>query len=821
MEINRKRVARRLASGLMAGAMVLGGLAISGGSVAAKTPTSKSTDRLAGDDRYETAVAIARDYSTAVGKNGIVVASGESPYDALAASALAGYIDAPIILVQKDTLPASVADFLSDQAEEFRGAIAKKVYIIGGTSAISEDVETAIKSIVQANDPLSPIGFTRIAGADRYETAKLISEVPGLMDANDRLIIVNGSNGRWADALSAAPLAAENKWPVVLTGDGGLNATALAVATKYATLPGSVTEFLLVGGTSVLPDSIATQLDALGVKWRDIDRRGGSDRYWTNYEINSYMLFAYGESKTTGFTGSTVAFASGTSPWDALAAGPWAAAKDTHVLLSASPVPSTPGVSLVGALSVLADSPSTIKMLGGKSAIADSVRDAAIAAAQGTNTTSSISGCEEGRSSFLFSTSDGLSAGEGVLVTASANSLFTLNSVKDSTTSFITGFTDIGTKADGLTATKKLYSVALSSKMEAGDVIAFAGAAENLTGDHKRSIAGASCTVTADTTLPTATIKAVTNDDGDALEGFVVTLSEAMTDKVGAIDALAASLSANAYWSTSSASTLFPVAPAADQVTLTATAVNSSPSTVFVITVSAGSGSVKAVNALTETVTLAKEAVVDLAGNMMAVNASATFLPDSTDPTYTLGTPVCNSNATTVKFERGNLSITAISAALGGSKAGRGLNDYKLRVVNNRGLSVPTIEIDAANKLLVVTADVGYHQAQDMTAIAANLGLDGDWTWGGTGSFTATTSDLSPTRKGQDDCYVKITYSEPSVLTAAALTVDGVSVTPEGLPNGATHLTPAFKLSRTIYFKTTGVSGASVVIAGTTNDVGA
>ena len=60
MNYQRKRVAKRLASGLLAGALALGGLAISGGTASANTPSSPSTNRIAGADRYETAVAIAR-----------------------------------------------------------------------------------------------------------------------------------------------------------------------------------------------------------------------------------------------------------------------------------------------------------------------------------------------------------------------------------------------------------------------------------------------------------------------------------------------------------------------------------------------------------------------------------------------------------------------------------------------------------------------------------------------------------------------------------------------------------------------------------------
>jgi len=227
LTIQRKRVAKRLASGLLAGALALGGLAISGGSVSAKTPVSLSTDRIAGEDRYETSVAIARDYyttpSSEFGAKGLVIASGEAPYDALAASSLAGMIDAPIVLVKKDSLPSSAADLLDDYKANFRAASsASRVWVIGGTSAVSDDVIDAVKAIIHTGDA-TPMTVSRIAGDDRYATAKAVADIAGLTDALDRMIIVSGENGKWADALSAGTVAAVNKWPIILTDSTGFS----------------------------------------------------------------------------------------------------------------------------------------------------------------------------------------------------------------------------------------------------------------------------------------------------------------------------------------------------------------------------------------------------------------------------------------------------------------------------------------------------------------------------------------------------------------------------------------------------------------------
>jgi len=405
LTIQRKRVAKRLASGLLAGALALGGLAISGSSVSARTPTSLSTDRLSGDDRYETSVEIARN-GFGTPNAGIVIVSGEKEADALAAAPLAG-TTMPILLVQKDTLPASVADYLDDVKSTIKNTNPYKIYIVGGTSVVSTDVEDAIKSIVTPGDA-TPASIVRYSGDDRYATAlDLAKRHPGLMDNLDRLVIVNGTG--WADAMSVAPIAAKNGWPIALTGNGGLNETAKAFIDAYMAVPGSAKKFLLVGGSSVLPGSVEEYL--VGTKLvsvANIDRRGGVDRYDTNLALQVYALptakLGYNNSST--FSGKYVAIASGTSPWDALSASSWAAKGDStdsyHVLLS-NPV--APSANVIGVAGLIADLtkatanswPNKLFMLGGKSAVADSVKTGFIAAAQSTDIPAPVfGGCVDG-----------------------------------------------------------------------------------------------------------------------------------------------------------------------------------------------------------------------------------------------------------------------------------------------------------------------------------------------------------------------------------------------------------------------------------------
>lgn len=118
----------------------------------------------AGRDRYTTATLLADRYVTDHGVvDTVIVASGVSQVDAVAAAALAGTELAPVLLTETDRLTAVTASWVDDND-------VLDVIIVGGPAAVSETVEAA----------LSEVGIVesvrRIHGADRYETAALIAD---------------------------------------------------------------------------------------------------------------------------------------------------------------------------------------------------------------------------------------------------------------------------------------------------------------------------------------------------------------------------------------------------------------------------------------------------------------------------------------------------------------------------------------------------------------------------------------------------------------------------------------------------------------------
>ena len=205
------------------------------------TPSEPIKTEIIGTDRYETAAKIADKmgyYDTAILVNG-----DKSLSDGLSASSLAGKEKAPILLVKQNIIPKETLT---------RALKAKKIYIIGGTAAISKDVEKQLagKEIV------------RVDGKNRVETSEKVAKLVGNYD---EAFIVNGNTGE-ADAISVSSVAAKNQAPILLT-----NGKTSTHSKKTGV------EYYVVGGDAVVSDSIVSEFDA--------ERISGSNRYETNRAV--------------------------------------------------------------------------------------------------------------------------------------------------------------------------------------------------------------------------------------------------------------------------------------------------------------------------------------------------------------------------------------------------------------------------------------------------------------------------------------------------------------------------------------------------------
>jgi hypothetical protein len=160
--------------------------------------------RLGGLTRYGTSAAISASAFTSC--NTIVFATGQRFPDALTASGLAGALNAPVLLLSVNDVPA-------DTKAEIIRLKAKHAIICGGPNSVNNRTAKKLRSM----------GMTveRISGATRYEVAVGVSQrIQKLTGRPNRVFIARGD--RFADALVISPLAYASRAPILLTPTKGL-----------------------------------------------------------------------------------------------------------------------------------------------------------------------------------------------------------------------------------------------------------------------------------------------------------------------------------------------------------------------------------------------------------------------------------------------------------------------------------------------------------------------------------------------------------------------------------------------------------------------
>ncbi|MFO0704906.1 MAG: cell wall-binding repeat-containing protein [Candidatus Andersenbacteria bacterium] len=271
--------------------------------------TTDKIIRVAGNDRYETAVATSKKiFPVNQTADAVLLANGTSTADALAGVPLGFTANGPILLIKAGEIPSAVYAELQRVLPA-----AGRVYILGGTAVINQAQE----------DFLVNAGYNvkRLAGANRMITSvQIMDELDLLRGTNpDHIYLVNGFAP--ADALSIAPLAAYLQDGIALTESGDLTQVVRDYANTHLS---SLTSVTLIGGTAVLPSSISTLFSSAGYT---VDRIGGVNRYDTS------RLIADKYVDDVPLAPPGVAIASGTALADALPAGVHAAAQLYPMLL--------------------------------------------------------------------------------------------------------------------------------------------------------------------------------------------------------------------------------------------------------------------------------------------------------------------------------------------------------------------------------------------------------------------------------------------------------------------------------------------------------
>jgi len=252
---------------------------------------ASTTNRLAGETRYDTSASIAQkgwqqsDFA--------ILAYGENYPDALSAVPLAKKHNAPILLTSGNKLPGVTIQSLKDLH-------VKNVFIIGGTGVIPASIDSELRSM-----KITP---TRIAGHDRYETSIKIAQ---LISSPSELIVTTGED--YADALSMAPIAGAKQIPIILVPKG-----FLPDSVKSYIYSQKIYKTYVIGDSSIIENSVSNQFPYP-------ERIVGTDKYQRNIAINKKF--------DSSFDSSSLCIATGEGFADALTGAAYAAKISAPIIL--------------------------------------------------------------------------------------------------------------------------------------------------------------------------------------------------------------------------------------------------------------------------------------------------------------------------------------------------------------------------------------------------------------------------------------------------------------------------------------------------------
>ena len=266
------------ATGHRAGAAAASPPATAAAPLTARGAADATTRRLAGANRYETAVEVSKaSFPDPVAA--VFVASGADFADALAAGPAGGSLIGPVLLVPPNgTLPAVVA-------RELDRLHPTDIYVVGGTGAISTPMATQVAVHGRV---------TRVAGADRFATAAQLVPFHVYQDAADghiespgSVVVANGLS--LADGVTAGALASRTRNPVLASPLLLTSASSLPASTRDALKRWNFVDVVIVGGTGAVSSTVEKQVRAVLPKAR-FTRLAGADRYATAAAVSRYSL---------------------------------------------------------------------------------------------------------------------------------------------------------------------------------------------------------------------------------------------------------------------------------------------------------------------------------------------------------------------------------------------------------------------------------------------------------------------------------------------------------------------------------------------------
>lgn len=280
-----------------------------------------TSGRLAGADRYGTAVAVSKGQFADHAASAVVLATGVDYPDALVAAPVAKAKNAPLLLTHGSGLSAPL------KAEIARVLpTGSTVYVVGGSAAVSPDTDAELRRLGYA--------VKRVSGNDRFSTATAVAE---LLGRPTTVLLATGTG--FSDALTAGVAAAKTGATVLLTNGSRLPSTTAGYLKSIATTT------YAVGGPAAAAAPSATDLV-------------GQSRYETAVAVAQKF---FPEPTSVGV-------ATGQDFPDALTGGALLARAGAPLVLTAASGPNTATVHYLAGINV---SVTSAHLFGGSSVISD------------------------------------------------------------------------------------------------------------------------------------------------------------------------------------------------------------------------------------------------------------------------------------------------------------------------------------------------------------------------------------------------------------------------------------------------------------------
>ena len=318
--------------------------------VYAKWTENSAWERLAGNTAIGTMKQIVNEGWDA--SEFAIVATNKSYHDALAASGLAGLLEAPVLLTAQDSLTPATKTLIQEKG-------VKNVVVVGGTEAVSDAVLNQIKAI-------DGVSAERVWGNTAIGTANKIYDYGTTLVANGAISegwgkdAVVATTSSYHDAASIAPYAYAQHAPVFLVGGTLSDGTAKRVVDASA-----FDRTLVIGGTAAVSADVEKQL----VK---PTRLGGGTAYGTCKKVADFSL-------ANGMNAQHMGVATGRSYQDAIV-GAALCGKNNSILVLADDGNSNNVGSVVAAhKDALAEN---CYVFGGEQAVSSAVYSAILVASE-------------------------------------------------------------------------------------------------------------------------------------------------------------------------------------------------------------------------------------------------------------------------------------------------------------------------------------------------------------------------------------------------------------------------------------------------------